>query len=159
MARILVGGSSPEIRATLALVLELGGHCCEIAANFEEAISLLRKGSFDLVLAGYGEDISPTTSAGYLKLVSLRTPVIFLSGTAEMFEMLENGTFVGPPAPQDLLAFVQSLLSERLKRTRRELDAKGIRTWAPVRFDEPRIIQSQSEPSKDFPILNSCSTS
>ena len=120
MARILVSGSSLEIRSTLALVLELGGHSCETTGDFEEAASLLREGAFDLVLAGYGEDISSNGSARYLKLVPLKTPVLFLSETAKTFERLDNGTFIGPPIPQYLLAFVQSVLEESsVKRLRR----------------------------------------
>ena len=131
-----------EIRSTLALLLEFGGHGCSTAANFEEAASLLREGAFDLVLAGYGEDTASNVSARYLELVSLKTPVIFLSEMAARFEMIDNGTFVGPPIPLDLLVFVQSVLKKRLERRKGPWPQREYNLGAPLVSKKLRISQT-----------------
>jgi DNA-binding response OmpR family regulator len=119
MAKILVVGTSLEIGSTLAVVLEFAGHCCEIAVGVEQAAGRLRKDSFDLVLAAYREDISSVGSANVLEVVSMKTPVVFLSESAESFEGVADGTFVGPPDPLALMAFIQFVLSERMERRNR----------------------------------------
>lgn len=143
MSKIVVVGSSLDIGSTLALVLGFAGHCCEIAVGFEEAADLLRKETFDLVLAGYREDISSAESERCLELVSMKTPVVFLSRTAETFEGVSDGTFVGPADPQTLIAFIQSLLRERLETPRQRWPQRQFVGSLPVSKRPPRSRMGQ----------------
>lgn len=50
MARILVLGNQPAERDGLALVIEFAGHRCVTAGSLQEAVDLMRKETYDLVL-------------------------------------------------------------------------------------------------------------
>ncbi|MBI3896594.1 MAG: hypothetical protein HY313_11755 [Acidobacteria bacterium] len=50
MAKILVLSQRRARGELLALVLEFGGHHCEVAGNVTEALELLARGSFDAVV-------------------------------------------------------------------------------------------------------------
>ena len=60
MGKIFVVAADSTERDGLALAIELGGHSCATAASLQEAVSLLGKGTFDLVVTDYAlEGIEP----------------------------------------------------------------------------------------------------
>ena len=125
MARILVVARPLEIRSTLALVLELGGHSCEIAASFREAARLLREDNFDLLLVHSQREVSFRAFARRIKVALPQTSVVFLSETkAGRVEGEGSEIVTGPLPPQDLLDLVQSVLRKRPRKIQGNLAAR-----------------------------------
>ena len=113
MSKILIVANSSEDRSILGLVLEFGGHCCELASNLQEATNLLQKASFDLVIADCRRGTAIHTLARRLRVASPKTNVVFLSGTPERNRQEVDELLLSPCSPHDLLDSIQNVLQRK----------------------------------------------
>lgn len=113
MAKILVAGGSLEDRSTLALMLEFGGHRCELSDRLREVADSLRKDSFDVVLLDCRQASSSTVPTKLLKVASPKTAVIVLGKRAEPKEREVDGIVLNPRSPQEPFASIQKILQRK----------------------------------------------
>ena len=117
MSRILIADDDEGIRASLARVLEQGGHEALVAASGDEALGLLRGGCPDLFLL----DLRMPGLPGLETLERARAacpeiPVILMTAygsTEAVIEAMKLGAFdyvAKPLDPPDLLARVEKAL-------------------------------------------------
>ena len=116
MAKILIAMGSSKHSSTLALMLEFGGHRCELADKPGEVADFLRKDSFDIVLMDGRQAISRIVPTKVLKVASPKTAVIVLSKRAEPKEGEVDGIVLNPRSPQELLDSIQEILQRKPPR-------------------------------------------
>ena len=130
MAKILVAGGSLEDRSTIALMLELGGHRCELAARIRDCADFLRKDSFDIVLLNCRQAISRTVPTNLLKVASPKTPLIVLSKRSELKAGDVARIILNPRSPQELLDSIQKLPPQKTNwgdKARKNRHKRGLR--------------------------------
>lgn len=113
MAKILVTGGSLEDRSTLALMLEFGGHRCELADGLKEVAGFLREESFDVVLLDSRQAVSLIEPTRLLKVASPKAAVIVLSKRAEPKAREGGGIVLNPRSPQELFDSIQRILQRK----------------------------------------------
>jgi len=119
LGQLLVVDDIADMREVIVQVLEEAGYSCTTAQDGAEALSLLAKETFDLVVSDW---MMPNVSGPEL-ISTLReretlrqTPVILLTAKSDdvsRFEALDTGAdgFLGKPfKPEELLAMVRNLL-------------------------------------------------
>lgn len=85
MSRILVVDDDADVRAALSMVLELGGHECELYGNVRDALGRQRDAKFDvIILDQMMPGMTGTDYCHELRARSDDTPVIFLSADRDI---------------------------------------------------------------------------
>src|SRR6266478_641066 len=111
MARILMVGSDGTDREVRALIVEFGGHNCATAASLEEAVNLLQKGMFDLVVTELKlSGNSPEQVIKRMK-VSPEMAVIVLTESGETVESADAVLPI-PCSHEDLVRRIEHVLGK-----------------------------------------------
>jgi CheY-like chemotaxis protein len=122
MPKILIVEDNRLTRTTLGRFLRVEGYDVEVAEDGAQAISLLEKNAFDLVLS---DVIMPNVNgwdlADHLNSVFPETPIILMTAYAH----LQSTQSASPVAPEVLLKPVQ--LSDLLSKIRYKLEQKQFR--------------------------------
>ncbi len=122
MAKILLVEDNQLTRITLDRFLRSEGYQVEVAENGAEAISLLDKDEFDLVLSdivmanGNGWDL-----AEHLNSVLPHTPILLMTA----FAQLQSAQSALRVTPEIVLKPLQ--LSDLLAKIRQKLEQKGVK--------------------------------
>ncbi|MBI4460740.1 MAG: PilZ domain-containing protein [Acidobacteria bacterium] len=111
MARILVVSSNPVDREVRALVIEFGGFSCATAGSLEEAVNLLQKAYFDLVVTDLKLGAAPEHIVKTLKGVSPEVVVLALADGAETAASADAVVMV-PCPPLDLVQHITQTLAK-----------------------------------------------
>ena len=99
MAKILLVGDDPAEREVLGLVIEFGGHHCTVAVSLEEAVQLLKREAFNLVVTDVQLDRrSSKQIVKALKAASAEVAVMVLTGSGDT-DVKEADTIVAFPCP------------------------------------------------------------
>lgn len=114
MSRILVVDDDADVRAALAMVLELDGHECEMFASARDALDWHRKHPGEIiVLDQMMPGMTGVEACGELRSHNDKTPVIFLSADrdiARRAEGFERSVVIKKPFDmEELLLAVRSL--------------------------------------------------
>jgi len=119
MARILVLAGDTTARDTRAFVMELAGYRCETASSLEEALLLLRKHSFDLIVmdSELADDGHNDIVRG-LKRASPRAAVIFLARNRSRVPGEADKVVDIPCHLQGLFRSIKAVLAPRTDRDR-----------------------------------------
>lgn len=112
MERILVAGNNSADREVRALIIEFGGYNCATTGSLEEAVNLLRKGFFALVVTDLklGGN-SPDHIVRCLKGVSPEVIVIALAASGETAEAA-NEVLPIPCSAEDLAPRIAQTLAK-----------------------------------------------
>ena len=85
--RILVVDDDPFVLESVGWILKSAGYALEMTESGQQAISLLEKNKFDLVLTDYSmPNMRGDELAGIVKEKSPETPVVLMTAYAEMLE-------------------------------------------------------------------------
>lgn len=123
---ILVVDDEPNLRATLALILQRAGYVVTTAANADEAHQFLKAGAFDLVFL----DIKMPDKSGLTLLTEIRgfypdIPIILLTAYASLESAIEairkgaNDYLLKPIDPPQIIDRVEQVLLEQQQPRRR----------------------------------------
>lgn len=124
MARILVAGNNSADREVRALILEFGGYNCATAGSVEEAVNLLQKAFFDLVVTDLKlGGSSPEHIVRTLKAVSPEVTVIALAESGETAESADEVLPV-PCSPKDLLQRITQALAKSARAKAKSIREK-----------------------------------
>lgn len=122
--RLLVVDDVADMREIIVEVVTSAGYSCSTASDGSEALSVLQKESFDLIISDW---MMPTVSGPelVLKLRELendkQTPVILLTAKSDdtsRYQAFETGAdgFLGKPfKPQELIAMIRNLLALKVR--------------------------------------------
>jgi CheY-like chemotaxis protein len=123
MERILVVGTNPADREVRALVVEFGGYRCVTVGSLEEALNLLQKDLFDLVVTELKLDgHSPEHIVERFKCVSPEMAVIALTQNGETVQSADEVLPI-PCSHEDLVCRINRVLGKLVgvkAKTRRE---------------------------------------
>jgi CheY-like chemotaxis protein len=123
MERILVVGSNLADREIRALMIEFGGYRCVTVGSLEEAVNLLQKDIFDLVVTELNLNGSgPEETVRRLKRVSPEMAVIALATDGEIATSADEVVRI-PCPPGELARRIQPMLGKLIgmrARSRRE---------------------------------------
>ena len=131
MAKILVVGDDPAEQEVLGLVIEFGGHCCKVAVSQKEAVNLLKRESFDLLITDFKLDWrrSRQIVKGF-KSCSAGITVMILAENGDTAVQEADAVMAIPCSPDNLFQRIEQVL-------RKAGDARGKR---PSRREERRSV-------------------
>ena len=111
MGTILVFSNKPENLKAVALVLEFGGHSCEIASSVEEAVKFLEGEAFDLFVAVVVQVDSMRELERYLQVAPCRTPALIrTNASTQTLKDLPGISILGLGAPDQLFQAIDTIL-------------------------------------------------
>jgi CheY-like chemotaxis protein len=85
--RILVVDDEPIVRDTVKMLLRIDGHVVETADSGEDALALLEKGKFDVVVTDYEMPVMKGDELALaIKALDPAQPVIMITAYAEMLK-------------------------------------------------------------------------
>jgi len=85
--RILVVDNEPLVCDSVRMILELDGHAAQAASSGEDALALLGKASFDLVIIDYGlPGMKGDKLAAAIKALDPNKPILLITGYAELLQ-------------------------------------------------------------------------
>ncbi|MEX0588115.1 MAG: response regulator transcription factor [Cyanobium sp.] len=121
-ARLLIVDDDPELRGFLRTELEIEGYGCSEAATGQQALGLIRAGSWDLLLLDWSlPDFSGVEICRRLRASNDNTPVLMLTArddVRERVEALDAGAddyLTKPFSIEELLARVRARLRSTSK--------------------------------------------
>ncbi len=111
MAKILVVGDDPAEQEVLGLVIEFGGHCCKVAVSQKDAVNLLKRESFDLLIADFKLDWrrSRRIVKGF-KSCSAEIAVMILTKSGDTAAHEADEVMAMPCSPDNLLQRIEQVL-------------------------------------------------
>ena len=110
MARILVLSQKRAKAEVFALVLEFGGHRCEVAGSVKEAMELLERNSFDAVVTDYARQDSLAKLAEYLRDASHKTAVVLLANATRQTRKGARQITLNACPPEQLLQAIDTIV-------------------------------------------------
>lgn len=129
---ILVVDDDSGIQELLCELLEKHGHECRSCGSVPQALSLLQKEQFELVVLDLnlksGKGVSIEQYMRKQGSPHIKTPSLFISGHSEMLDLLPaDATKLSKPFKnEDFLSVVESLLKGERAPVRKEKQAKKI---------------------------------
>ena len=85
MASVLIVDDDESVRSVVVLMLERGGHSCQVAGNGREALALAEAGSFDVAIVDMIlPDVGGLELVCQLKWMSPRLKVAIASGLPDL---------------------------------------------------------------------------
>ena len=111
MAKILIVGRDPRDRELLGLIVEFRGHSCATTGSLEEAVNLLQKGFFDLVVTELNAVGENPQIIRRLKNDHPDLPVIVLTQSGENIESADE-TVSLPCSPEILISRIERVLGK-----------------------------------------------
>jgi len=113
MAKILVVGDDPAEQEVLGLVIEFGGHCCKVAVSQKEAVNLLKRESFDLLITDFKLDWrrSRRIVKGF-KSCSAEITVMILTENDDTAAHEADEVMAMPCSPDKLLQRIEQVLQK-----------------------------------------------
>lgn len=113
MSKLLLVGDDPAEREVLGLVIEFGGHRCSVAVSLEEAVKLLQRESFDLVITDIKMDRrSSRQIAMGLKAASAEAAVMILTESGDTDAIEADAIVAIPCSPVNLLQRIENVLQK-----------------------------------------------
>ncbi|MCZ6753220.1 MAG: response regulator [Acidobacteria bacterium] len=113
MAKLLLVGDDPAEREVLGLVIEFGGHRCRLAVSLEEAVKLLQREFFDLVITDIKQDRrSSRQIVKGLKAASAKAAVMILTESGDTDAKEADAIVAIPCSPKNLLQRIEHVLKK-----------------------------------------------
>lgn len=109
MAKILIAGNNARDREIFGLIAEFRGHTCATTGSLEEAVNMLQKGLFDLVLTEPGADGNDGRILTRLKRGYPEVAVVALTQSGAAVESADE-TITVPCSPEVLLSRIDRAL-------------------------------------------------
>ena len=118
LAKVLLVDDNPTARLTLQAVLQAGGYFVDAASSATEALSLMDRSQYALVLADL-QSQAPEASLEVLahaQLMEYQPALALLSHSTKLPETPSRPTLVEPQDLPELLTKVADLISQRAAR-------------------------------------------
>jgi CheY-like chemotaxis protein len=109
MAKILIVANDANDREIFGLIVELRGHTCATTGSLEEAVNLLQKGFFDLVLTELNVVGNSAQILKHLKSGYPNSAVVVLTQSGETIESADE-TIALPCSPEALISRIERVL-------------------------------------------------
>ena len=113
MASLLVLSSERADAAVLALVLEFGGHQCEIASSVKEASELLERDAFDGVVIEHLRDDFLLQLPKRLESIFRKTTVLILTNNPEQVQQFTTGIVLKAGSTEQLLQAIDTIMRRK----------------------------------------------
>ena len=113
MASFLVLSKGRADAAVLALVLEFGGHQCEVASTIKEASELLERGAFDGVVVEHLRNDFLLKPPKRLESLFRKTTVLFLTNNPEQVQQCATGIVLKAGPTEQLLQAIDTIMRRK----------------------------------------------